>query len=269
VAVTRAKNEVVFVTPLQGAQQRSFWKPLQKIFQIDLKKLATEWFPAVGVSEMKELTLGDETISVLFEAVDPHLANSQFARLASDQIATLLEGSLPTEPPRTDAATPFDRVAAARRIASARRRHDGIATHRFLELWDFDKRTSSATFERVRAEMALPLAAVEQLRRRVEQMSRSSVLERIRAGEIVGRELEFFALDDEMLREGRIDFLLREGDALTLFDFKTGERWKGREEKDGEQVREYCRRISQLYGEPCRALLWYVDERGEREVVEV
>lgn len=269
VAVTRAKDEVIFVTPLSGSQKRSFWKPLSAIFQFDLKNLDA-LFPDIGERETRSLELGDESIPIEFEHIGVEQIDARSDRFIASDVAQRVANSVPSAPREIETVRDlFDRGEALRRVAAARRTGEGIATHRFLELWNFDARSIAATLDRVRQELALGVAVLEHLRTRADRIARSAALRRIRAAELLGREVPLFDLDERGVREGRIDLLLRENGSLLVVDFKTGERYSGRETKDAAQVREYCVRLSALHGEDCRGLLWYVDEKADRELVEV
>ncbi|MGK2856278.1 MAG: UvrD-helicase domain-containing protein, partial [Thermoanaerobaculia bacterium] len=266
VAVTRAREEVVFVLDPLTTSKQTFMKPLLGIFGFDVKALGA-LFPAEPGERRETLKIGDESLEAAFESLEPlPVPEEALPRLVSRELGERARRELP--PPEPDAPpAPVDRTELVRRAEKLRYRRAGLLLHRFLEIWDGAPEIG-ALLEMARLELGATELERDRVARRIEAILASSSHERIRGLETVGRETTIWLEEEGKLREARIDRLLRDGQTWVVLDYKSGRASEDRLEADREQVTRYCRAIAAMSGEPCRGLVWYIDLDGE-EIVEI
>ncbi|HET7435355.1 MAG TPA: UvrD-helicase domain-containing protein [Thermoanaerobaculia bacterium] len=252
VAVTRAKNEVVFVCD-PAAKKIGFSKYLHELFTPD-----EAMWPVEG-SESRE-ALG---FPIAFERLRASGGEARRKRKrlrdATRELelanAPLSEVTIPIVEPVAKILAPAE-IAVKR--AGTRNRAAGLLLHRVLELWD-GKRDPDSLLIQLAAEAAAEQEVVTRVRQRLLTIRRSPMLQRIAAAETLGRELPVQFMENGTLVERRIDRLLRERERDVVIDYKSGVPDEERKTRDGEQVAAYCRAIEALTGRACEGVLWYVD----------
>jgi ATP-dependent helicase/nuclease subunit A len=265
VAVTRAKNEVVFVC--SATQKREgFFATLCATFEFEKNTLEAMW-PADAGRTTVSLRAGERTVSASFEKID---TNETKARSRKRLIDRELEEKLATgeiEPLNISVPSPRARGegAAKQRV---RGRTSGIVLHRFLELWD-GVSDPEPLLRNVANETGADARAIETVRSRLSTLRRSSNFERIIGGETIARELSVRFIDENgNAVERRIDRVLRENEREVVVDYKSGSPDAERLERDRDQVARYCRAVQQITARPCAGLLWYIDADSD-QVIEV
>ncbi|MDQ6800123.1 MAG: UvrD-helicase domain-containing protein [Acidobacteriota bacterium] len=258
VAITRAKSQVAIVCKTEKATQNGFGKYLCEIFSAK----TLQWPAEPGVV-MRDLPIG---ISIALERVAP---------LQSDRITThrlkdpKLESRLATGPivagdiaqPEPPSLLPRDEVAIARNAIA--NRAAGILLHRVLERWD-GASDAAPLLDALAVEQAADQRAIDLVRRRLAIVRESSVFQRIAKAETIGREMPIaFADASGAIMQKRIDRLIREGEADTVIDYKSGKPSDTRVERDREQVSLYCRVIAKMTGRVCGGILWYIDTEND------
>jgi ATP-dependent exoDNAse (exonuclease V) beta subunit len=246
VAVTRAKNEVVFVC---GDGRSGFAKCVQELF-------GPIEFPSEAGREIRTLQVGEAEVRAAVERVAPRQTTARQRRRLAD---AALEAELSAAPP-VGVVVPVPPPVAETRTAAeihiarnrGRNRAAGIALHRFLERWD-----GVAPAESLLAAIAREQDVDEPtLRARVESLRTSPTFRRIQAAETLGREVPIrFLLDGEPV-ERRIDRWIREGERDVVVDYKSGDPV----ERDLEQVRAYCEALARITGRATGGLLWYIEQ---------
>ncbi|HVT44889.1 MAG TPA: UvrD-helicase domain-containing protein [Thermoanaerobaculia bacterium] len=271
VAVTRAKSDVVFACESGRQHNTGFWKAITSIFGLDPRGFEAFW-PAEERETVVELKAGGTIVRALFAQIDPEardeagaprFVHAAFERLAAEPIPPGLPARTTEPPPRLG-------VGEAKKLrAAARNRLSGTLLHRLLEVWDGES-DPAALLETLAGEVGASPRDLERASRRVESLRSSSLLERLRRAETVGRELVIHYADEGgRLVEGRIDRLLREDGSWLVVDYKSGRRDAVRGAEDDEQVRAYCRAISSMTGGgKCRGVLWYLESDEGIEVGE-
>jgi ATP-dependent helicase/nuclease subunit A len=266
VAVTRAREEVIFVLDPLTTSRQTFMKPLLGIFGFDAKALGA-LFPAEPGERREILKVGDESLEAAFESLEPlPVPEEALPRLVSRELAGRARRELPPPEPESP-QQPVDRTELVRRAEKLRYRKGGILLHRFLEIWD-GAVEFGALLEMVRLEVGATELERDRVARRIEAILASGSHQRIQALETVGRETTVWLEEEGNPREVRIDRLLRDESGWVVLDYKSGRSSVDRLEADREQVARYCRAIAAMSGEPCRGLLWYIDLEGE-EMVEI
>ena len=266
VAVTRAREEVIFVLDPLTTSRQTFMKPLLGIFEFEVKALGT-LFPDVPGERREMLKIGDESLEAAFESLEPlPFPEEAPARLVSRELGERARRELP--PPEPDAPpAPVDRTELVRRAEKLRYRRAGLLLHRFLEIWDGAPEIG-ALLETTRLELGATELERDRVARRIEAILASASHERIRQFETVGRETTIWLQEEGKLREARIDRLLRDEEGWVVLDYKSGRASEDRLEADRAQVLRYCHAIAAMSGEPCRGVVWYIDLDAE-ELVEV
>ena len=254
VAITRAKTQVAIVcNNLDKVTQRGFGRYLCEIFDVN----SMTWPDAPGVIAHGRVTL--ERVAPL----EPDPAAS--ARLHDAQLeASLASGPIvPCEIPQPDPVPLLPRadIAIARNAIGSR--GAGILLHRVLERWD-----GTSDVDPLLAKLAIEAAAddraIDLVRRRLAIASKSEVFRRIANAETIGREMPIAFLDAKgAIVQKRIDRLIREGDADTVIDYKSGEPGESRLARDREQVGLYCQAVAKMTGRACRGILWYIDNEND------
>jgi ATP-dependent helicase/nuclease subunit A len=258
VAVTRAKEEVVFVA---GAPYKNgFYRYVDELFNP-----ASIVWPEGPSRTVNMLTIGGETVPIAFERVTGEgagvrtrrrLADAALeAELSSSPIAELSlppAAALPELVPRGDVIT---------RRASAQKRGAGILLHRVLELWD-GRAPIEPLLKSLTAEQGADAATVTLVRRRLAAVARSATFQRITNAELLGREVPLLTAAGER----RIDRLVREGDIDLVIDYKSGQPAEERLARDREQVANYCAAMSAITGRACKGLVWYIDVDVDRAI---
>lgn len=266
VAVTRAKTDVVFVVNLHDETRvTGFLKALNDVLGTDKASLAA-LMPEAG-REVRETEIGP----VAFEKVEIHGAGSRKrARLNDAALEAQLAASdiVPPEIASPSDLTDIMSIAeVAARRAGSRNRAGGTLLHRVLELWDA-KSDVEPLLRGLAVEAAADNDTVARVRRRLNTIARSPMLQRIAAAENLGREMPVHFVENGMMVERRIDRLVREGDRDLVIDYKSGNADPERVARDREQVERYCRAVTAITGRECRGALWYIDLESD-EVVEV
>jgi ATP-dependent helicase/nuclease subunit A len=245
VAVTRAKNEVVFVC---GDGRSGFAKCVQELF-------GPIEFPPEAEREIRTMRVGDAEVRAAVERVAPRQTTARRRRRLAD---AALEAELAAAPPvgvvvPVPAPVAETRTAAEINIARnrARNRAAGIALHRFLERWD-----GAAPADALIAAIAREQDVDEPtLRARVESLRASPTFQRLQAAETLGREVPIRFLVNGEPVERRIDRWIREGERDVVVDYKSGDPV----ERDVEQVRAYCEALAAITGRETTGLLWYIE----------
>jgi len=258
VAVTRAKEEVVFVA---GApQKRGFYKYVDEVFNPS----SIAW-PDGSSRTVRMVTIGGETIPVAFERVTGEGAGVRTRRRLADAAVEAELAALPIVDPSlpSPAALPeiLARADVLTRRASAQKRAAGILLHRVLEIWD-----GSAPIEpllkSLATEQGVDAATATLVRKRLATVAKSKTFLRITNAEPLGREVPLLTPNGER----RIDRLVREGDADLVIDYKSGQPSEERIARDRVQVANYCAAMSAITGRPCSGLVWYIDVDVDRAI---
>ncbi|MFN2442003.1 MAG: UvrD-helicase domain-containing protein [Thermoanaerobaculia bacterium] len=266
VAVTRAREEVVFVLDPLTTSRQTFMKPLSGIFGFDLKALG-DLFPAERGERRDVLKIGEETLEAAFESVEPlPEPREESPRLVSRELGQRARRPLPPPEPEV-VPEPVDRGELVKRAERLRYRRAGLLLHRFLEIWDGSPEIGGL-LELVRLELGGTELERDRVARRIESILASSAHERIRGLETVGRETTIWLEKEGKPREVRIDRLLRDDERWVVLDYKSGRVSEERLAADREQVARYCQAIAAMSGQECRGLLWYIDLDGD-ELVEI
>jgi ATP-dependent helicase/nuclease subunit A len=261
VAVTRAKSEVVFASAIPEKPRMSgFWKPLQAILGVAPPEFPG-LFAGAGETVSRHFTVGQNDLEIPFEEITtPARIEREVARFRSVALAeAILAGTdeAPAIPIPEGRREP--RHELLRTLAAARRRTTGIAMHRLLERWSFRSEELEGVVAAVVAELGLSRDESDSLGRLARRIAGSPVTKRIAGSEIVGRELPILFRDSSGApREGRIDLLLRDQGRYLVVDYKSGEPYEERLDKDREQVRGYMASISAMSGAECGGMLWYI-----------
>jgi ATP-dependent helicase/nuclease subunit A len=259
VAVTRAKNEVVFVG--NATQKREgFFATLCGTFAFEKNALDSLW-PAVAGRTTVPLRAGERSILASFETIDTNETRAARRKrlIDADLEERLATGEL--EPLTLPSPRARGEGAAKQRV---RGRAAGIILHRLLELWD-----GVSDFEpllrNVANETGADKRALEAVRSRLATLRRSQSFERIIRGETIAREVSVRFIDETgNAVERRIDRILRENGREVVVDYKSGSPDPERLQSDRDQVSRYCRAVQQITGRPCAGLLWYIDADSDR-----
>lgn len=258
VAVTRAKEEVVFVA---GApQKRGFYKYVDEIFNPS----SIAW-PDGSSRTVRMVTIGSETIPMAFERVTGEGAGVRTRRRLADaaleaELATLpiVERSLPDAAPLPPILPRGDVLT---RRASAQKRAAGILLHRILEIWD-GRAPVEPLLKSLTAEQGVDAATAALVRKRLAVLARSETFVRLTNAELLGREVPLLTPNGER----RIDRLVREGDNDLVIDYKSGQPSEERIERDRVQVANYCAAMAGITGRTCKGLVWYIDVDVDRAI---
>jgi ATP-dependent helicase/nuclease subunit A len=256
VAVTRAQTDVVFVVNPKE-RKSGFQEALLSLFpepewpeqgrEVRMTDLGPIAFEKVEVRESAERTrrrLHDA-------ALETGLASSDILPLAIASPERVAETLTPAE------------VAAKR--AGSRNKAAGILLHRVLELWD-GRTDVEPLLQQLASEAAADAEGVTRVRRRLQTIARSPILQRITRAETVGRELPVRFVESGVPVERRIDRLLRENGRDLVVDYKSGSPEPSRVARDREQVTRYAAAIAEMTGRECGALLWYIDLDSDQAV---
>jgi ATP-dependent helicase/nuclease subunit A len=258
VAVTRAKEEVVFVA---GAPYKNgFFRYVDELFNP-----ASMMWPDGPVRIVKMLTIGSDTIPIAFERATGEGAGVRTRRRLADaaleaELASMpiVEAELPAP-----AALPeiLPRADVLTRRASAQKRGAGILLHRVLEIWD-GRAPIEPLLKSLAAEQGSDAATATLVRKRLGVVAKSATFQRITTAELLGREVPLLTPNGER----RIDRLAREGDVDLVIDYKSGQATEERIERDRVQVANYCAAMSAITGRPCKGLIWYIDVDVDRAI---
>ncbi|HSP16141.1 MAG TPA: UvrD-helicase domain-containing protein [Thermoanaerobaculia bacterium] len=267
VAVTRAKNEIVFVC--NPSQHRiGFFATLCGTFDFDKSALESMW-PAGDGRMGVALHAGENIVNATFEKITPGDASGRRKRLVDEALEQQLAAGqiVPIEiAPLSRSIDTLPPGEAAIGKASGANRAAGILLHRVLELWDGD-----ADLEKILRDAAAECAAGDRelsaVRQRLATVRDSASFSRIIRGETVARELSIRFVDETgTLVEKRIDRLIRENGGEIVVDYKSGAPDPERLARDRDQVTGYCRAVEKMTGRPCAGLLWYIDAGNDRIV---
>jgi len=267
VAVTRARTDVAFVCNPEKLEETGFWSSLRRTFTLDRKLLAREFPDEPGVKK-RAFVLSEGTVIARFHRFEEVEMNAdQHARFIDETVAALGSGeSFSIEPPADIEKLPV--AAARRKLAGSRRRSGGIILHRILERWDGTLQSLDGLLDALSVEQRFERSDPE-LRKRLEKLAASPLMQRIRSAETVGRELPIYFLDSSGApRAGRIDRLLRENRSWLVVDYKTGPAYEARLEEDRIQVQRYCEAMKTMTSAPVTGILWYIGPESD-EAVEV
>lgn len=279
VAVTRARNDVVFVCS-DALPRREFWKCICSVFGLDRRKLAMQWDKMPKDHFVSATEIGDAIVPIAVEQPDVRstAGTPRFQTIGRSEIGMTEAARSNVVPMRevkvddTAAATPDDAEASDtaarfpseagalyRGRAALRKRGAGILLHRFLEVWDGRSDTRELLTQLAR-ESGANAETRSEAERRVNRILASEARKLIESASTIGREIAIYYRDDEgRAVEGRIDRLLQEGDAYIVVDYKSGKADPERLTGDREQVRRYCDAVSRMSGSSCRGVLWYID----------
>jgi ATP-dependent helicase/nuclease subunit A len=258
VAVTRAKDEVVFVA---GAPYKNgFYRYVDEVFN----PASIAW-PDGPSRTVRMVTIGSDTIPIAFERVTGEGAGVRTRRRLADasleaELATLpiVEPSFPP-PAALPAILPRGEVLTRR--ASAQKRAAGILLHRILEIWD-GRTPVEPLLKSVTAEQGADAATATLVRKRLGVVTKSDTFRRITNAELLGREVPLLTPNGER----RIDRLAREGDDDLVVDYKSGQPSEERVARDRKQVADYCGAMSGITNRPCKGLVWYIDVDVDRAI---
>ena len=264
VAATRARSELVFVCN-DAARKEGFTPLITNLFDVPA------WPSGVG-REIRDRIVEGATIPVAFERVAiPLTAERARRRLADAATETTLRSSAPvpisvrTAPPAPELLSPAE---AATHRGGAKRRSAGILLHRVLERWD-GASPLAPLLTALAAEQGADGETIGLVTRRMQVVAESQTFRSIALAETLGRELPVAFLDAHgQVIEKRIDRLIRLDGHEVIIDYKSGQRSDQREQRDRDQIEQYCRAMSRISGRPCRGLLWYIDVDTD-SVVEV
>jgi ATP-dependent exoDNAse (exonuclease V) beta subunit len=269
VAVTRARQEIVFVTPVAPKQLSGLWAPMKTIFGFEKAAEVTSCFPDAPGESLQSMSIGNANLPVRFERVNtPLLSIRAGERLIEEAIPLVAAEPKPAVATETPALR-LDAAAIARRRASGRRREAGIALHRALELWSGAPEELRAAAEQAARESGLDADTTSDVIRRLQRLKESAAMRTILESEILGREVPIYFFDaNGRQAEGRIDLLVRREGRLCVVDYKRGQADAQRLVRDSVQVRGYCDALALMMGETVDGALWYVDGEGNewREV---
>jgi ATP-dependent helicase/nuclease subunit A len=259
VAITRAKSKVAIVCDsADKVHNNGFGKYLCEIFDVN----SLHWPEEPGVVTA-DLPIG---ISIALEKVAPlDSMKTAATRLKNENLeAELAAGAIVAcEPPLPETPELLPRADAAIAKNALANRGAGILLHRVLERWDGTS-DIAPLLDALSVELAADPRAIELVRRRLAVVSASAVFGRIAKAETIGREMPIAFLDDAgAIAQKRIDRLIREADADTVIDYKSGAPDPSRLERDQEQVRGYARAIAKMTGRQCQGLLWYIDTEND------
>jgi ATP-dependent helicase/nuclease subunit A len=258
VAVTRAKEEVVFVA---GAPYKNgFYRYVDELFN----PASVAW-PDVPSRIVKMLTIGSETIPVAFERVTGEGAGVRTRRRLADAALEAELASMPIVEPEFPAPATLPemlpRSDVLTRRASAQKRGAGILLHRVLEIWD-GRAPIEPMLKSLAAEQGADIATAALVRKRLGLVAKSPTFQRITTAELLGREVPLLTANGER----RIDRLVREGDTDLVVDYKSGQASEERIERDRVQVANYCAAMNAITGRACKGLIWYIDVDVDRAI---
>jgi ATP-dependent helicase/nuclease subunit A len=247
VAVTRARNEVVFVcNTIKKVSKSSFAHCIEEGLGVGLRTL--EWRDGREIRDgiAYERFSGGEAASAPLRK-----------RLHDEALEReLAEG--PIVPLHVAAPEPIAPIVDAHRLrASVRNRDAGILLHRVLELWDGTTPIDSVVTAAAK-ELGASGEAIARVRSRLGNIAQSPTMQRIARAETLARELPI-RLDGTTLR---IDRLIRENGREIVIDYKSGTP----KADDQAQVAAYCDALAQLTGRACEGLIWYLDDDVAVEV---
>jgi len=267
VAVTRARTDMAFVCNPEKLQDTGFWSSLRRIFNLDGKLLLRDFPNEPGIKK-RAFVLTEGTITAAFHRfAELETRVDRNARFVDETVA----GAARADSFAIEIPAAIARLSVAdsrRRLAGSRKRSGGIILHRILERWDGTVKSLDGLLEALSVEQRFDRSDPE-LRKRLERLAASPVMQRIRTAETVGRELPIYFLDsDGTPRAGRIDRLLRENGKYLVVDYKTGPAYEARLEEDRVQVQRYCRAIGSMTSTPVTGILWYIGPESD-EAVEV
>jgi ATP-dependent helicase/nuclease subunit A len=264
VAVTRARQEIVFVTPVAPKQLSGLWAPIKTIFAFEKAAELTSCFPDAPGEWLQSMPIGEGTLPVRFERVSTPAPSIRAGERLVSAAAPLVAAEPEPEVPHAASAPRLDAASIARRRASGRRRDAGIALHRALELWSGIPDQLRAAGEQAGRETSLDSDTTADVVRRLQRLKESPAMRMIRESEILGREVPiFFHNSDGRPSEGRIDLLVRKEGRLCVVDYKRGQADAQRLARDSAQVRGYCDAVAAMTGEPVDGALWYIDGDGD------
>jgi ATP-dependent helicase/nuclease subunit A len=265
VAVTRAKNDVVFAGDPERLKRDGFWKVLAPILTLP----AEAWPEGAGAAARRIATPAGE-IEVVFETVPAGEVEPRASSpLRNPSLLPLLErpreAPVAMSPP-VPAELPPGEVAAKR--AAARKKRGGVILHRILELWDGDASTISG----VAAAVVREAGGGEELLRdavaRMRTIARSETARSVFGSGRAMAEVTLHVAAGEGVAEKRIDRLVESGEGYLVVDFKSGKPSAERKAKDREQITAYVEHVRAISGRPCRGAAWYVDLDHD-ELVEI
>lgn len=267
VAVTRARTDVAFVCNPEKLEETGFWSSLRRIFNLDRKLILREFPDEPGIRKRAFVLTEGTTIAAFHRLAELETRGDQHTRFVDETVA----GTARAASFVMDAPEEIARLSVAdsrRRLAGSRKRSGGVILHRILERWDGTVHSIDRLLEALSVEQRFDRSDPE-LRKRLERLAASPVMQRIRAAETVGRELPIYFLDtDGTPRAARIDRLLRENGNYLVVDYKTGPAYEARLEEDRIQVQRYCRAVGTMTSTLVTGILWYIGPDSD-EAVEI
>lgn len=243
VAVTRAKEEVVFVANA---------KPSRSGFAKYMEMVAALPEGYVARVPAGEAAGGSPSWSTTRRKLADAALESSLAA------SPIVPAEIPPPPP---IAAPLPRAEVLIRRASARKRGAGILLHRVLELWD-GRAPVEPLLNAAATELGADAATLSLVRQRLASVVRSPTFVRIAAAETIGRELPLITPAGER----RIDRLVRENGSTLVIDYKSGAPTDERIARDRAQVAAYCAALAAIDATPVRGLLWYIDVDADRAI---
>ncbi|PYQ50454.1 MAG: hypothetical protein DMF59_10740 [Acidobacteria bacterium] len=254
VAITRAKSQVAIVcNNVDKVTNRGFGRYLCEIFDVNTLQWPDQ--PGVltqGLVALEKVAPLQSDCAAHGRLHDPELE----AKLASGQI-------VPCEIPKPEPPSLLPRADVAIARNAIANRGAGILLHRVLERWD-GASDVAPLLAKLAVEAAADERAIDLVRRRLRVVSSSAVFRRITNAETIGREMPIAFFDNSgAIVQKRIDRLIREGDADTVIDYKSGEPSESRLVRDREQVGLYCQVIAKMTGRSCSGILWYIDAEND------
>jgi ATP-dependent helicase/nuclease subunit A len=117
----------------------------------------------------------------------------------------------------------------------------GTLCHRVLQRMDFGKPEVVKLVERLATDPAVAAEA----RAILERYVRSAAFRRIAKAKVLARELPFLMRDGESVVQGAIDLVIREGERVTVVDYKSSEKTG---EEFAEQREWYVRAVEEILG---------------------
>ena len=120
----------------------------------------------------------------------------------------------------------------------------GALMHRFLQIWDFKKKSIRKTVRFVLNEGYVVDDSLEEILIKLgEDFLSSELFERINNADSYDREIPFYMEIDAMPERRKIDLMIKEGDRISLFDYKYTSKGKIEE----KELSEYKSQL-ELYG---------------------
>ncbi|MGH7900890.1 MAG: 3'-5' exonuclease, partial [Thermodesulfobacteriota bacterium] len=128
----------------------------------------------------------------------------------------------------------------------------GALMHRFLQIWDFKKKSIRKTVRFALNEGYVVDDSLEEILIKLgEDFLSSDLLERIINADSYDREIPFYMEIDGMPERRKIDLMIKEGDRISLFDYKYTSKGKIEEKELSEyksQLEVYGKAVEKHFG---------------------